>query len=111
MSEKGFSGFWKTAPMLFYPKPRDSPPLVFIPRSPQVVLGPLYLDGGGGVPGRPVLGEGFPVPASRLHHIQKDTHHPLEEGACGDAQNAWCRRWWAQVSAPGSGPCAAFWVG
>ena len=31
VSEKGFSGFRKTAPMLFYPKPRDAPPLSFHP--------------------------------------------------------------------------------
>ena len=47
VSEKGFSGFRKTTPMLLSPKPRDTPPLVFIPRTPQVVLGPLYHDGGG----------------------------------------------------------------
>ena len=46
VSEKGFSGFRKTVPMLFYPKPRDGHPLVLIPKTTQVVLGALYLDGG-----------------------------------------------------------------
>ena len=51
--------------MLFYPKPRDGTPLVFIPQTPQVVLGPLYLDGGGPrearLGGGGVPGTSFPV--------------------------------------------------
>ena len=56
MSEKGFSGFGKTD-HLSYPKPRDRPPFVFISWTPQVVLGPLYLHGGGG-PREARFGEG-----------------------------------------------------
>ena len=74
MSEKGPSGFRKTAPMLFYRKVRDAPPLVFIPRTPQVVLGPLYLHGGG-VPGRLVFcgvpDTSFPVAPHGEDYFQK----------------------------------------
>ena len=78
VSEKGFSGFRKTDPMLFYPKPGDRPPLIFIPRTPQVVLGPLYLDGGGGPrEARFRGGGGFPVLASRLQHTFQQRESPL----------------------------------
>ena len=60
MAEKGFSGFRKTAPILFYPKPRDAAPLFFIPRTPQVVFGPQYFDGGGGGPREARFGGGVP---------------------------------------------------
>ena len=58
-SEKGFSSFRKTAPMLFNPKPRDAPPLAFISQSPQFVLGPLYLNGAGPREARFVWGGGY----------------------------------------------------
>ena len=68
MIEKGFSGFGKTAPTLFYSKPRDAPPpLVFIPRTPQVGLAPLYLHGRS--PGGPFRGAGVPGTNCPVYHI------------------------------------------
>ena len=36
------------------------------------------------------VGSFFVYLFSRVDLLQKDTHHPLQEGACCDAQNAWC---------------------
>ena len=67
---RGGSGVFEKPPLCcFTLNPGTPPPLVFIPRTPQIVLGPLYLDGGGGSPGGPFGGGGVPVPVSRLHHI------------------------------------------
>ena len=54
-------------------------------------LGDLCLQDG-------VVGWGQPLCTSShgLSLRHKDTHHPLEEGACCDTQNAWCGWWWAQ---------------
>ena len=61
MSEKGFSGFRKTAPILFYP----GPPLSFHPPNASSCFGPA-------IPRWAMGGGGFLVLASRLHH----KYHP-----------------------------------